>query len=210
MALALAPSGIAASYIAVDHAGRIYYYDDDHSISRIDDMTGVNRINYNPTDQFGAHTFNGTNGIAIDSTNRIYLISGSRVLRMDDMAGTNLVTLGFTGTGPNHFRNASSIAIDAANRIYVADAGNHQIVRFDDMTGTNWTTFAIPSEVGSTTIAMDGVAIGGGTTQYIYFTDANNSKIYRMNDMTGAGIVSYGSKGSGDNQYTFPTALAAK
>ena len=206
------PAGATASLIAVDKQNRIYYYSDDMSLTRIDDIAGSNLVSYNPTNSFGSHLLNGTNGIATDSLNKIYVIQGlaSRVMRFDDMTGANTVLFGTKGSGVGQFNNPSSIAIDSANRIYVADAGNHRIVRFDDLSGANWVSFAIPSEVGSTSISHDSIAVDGSASPRIYFTDLAKGIVYRMDDMSGGNLTQYGATGSGSGQFMSPDALAVK
>lgn len=65
-----------------------------------------------------------------------------RIVRMDDMDGTNWTSFGTMGSGVGQFQQPRGIAVDAQDRIYVADANNGRIVRMDDMNGTNWTEFS--------------------------------------------------------------------
>lgn len=67
--------------------------------------------------------------------------SNKRIVRIDDMSGTNWTTFGSSGSGTNQFDFTYGIAVDSAGKIYIVDSGNHRIVRIDDMTGTNWTTY---------------------------------------------------------------------
>ncbi len=62
-----------------------------------------------------------------------------QVMRVDDMTGAGLTTLGTPGTGADHFVPVG-IFVDGAGRIYITDALNHRIVRVNGMTGAGWTT----------------------------------------------------------------------
>ncbi len=77
------------------------------------------------------------------------LDGNGRLIRMDDMNGTNWTTVGSAGSGVGQFAALSSApGFDALGRIYVADAGNGWIVRFDDLNFTNWTTLSQSQPVG--------------------------------------------------------------
>ena len=71
-----------------------------------------------------------------------YFTDGNaRILRSDDLSGTNAIAYGTQGSGVGQFYGPSGIALDSAGRIYIADTYNDRIVRIDDMNGTNWTSF---------------------------------------------------------------------
>jgi streptogramin lyase len=46
------------------------------------------------------------------------------------------------------------------------------------------------------------------STERIYVADAGHTRIIRMNDMTGSGFTTYGTSGSGTNQFTYPAGIA--
>ena len=72
----------------------------------------------------------------------LYFTDGNaRILRSDDLSGTNAIAYGTQGTGVGQFYGPSGIALDSAGRIYITDTYNDRIVRIDDMNGTNWTSF---------------------------------------------------------------------
>lgn len=54
-----------------------------------------------------------------------------------------------------------------------------------------------------TVVAQSPVPSGG-----IYVTDSGNGRVVRVNDMTGAGWVSFGTEGTGTNQFSGPAWLA--
>jgi len=84
--------------------------------------------------------FYGAYGIALDSTGRIYVADtyNARVVRIDDMAGTNWISFGEYGSGIGQFNNPTAISIDAGGRIYVMDTGNNRLVRMERSVRYNW------------------------------------------------------------------------
>ncbi|HVN04493.1 MAG TPA: hypothetical protein VMT86_08760 [Bryobacteraceae bacterium] len=76
----------------------------------------------------------------LDTSSRIYVADtyNNRIVRMDDMSGTNWTVLGST---TNQFINPYGMAVDPFGTIYVADSRDYRIVMADDMTGSAWTTY---------------------------------------------------------------------
>ena len=133
--------------------------------------------------------------------------SFSRILRTDDLYGTNQQTFGSTGTGVNQFYGTSGIALDASGRIYVGDLYNARIVRIDNMSGKNWTTFGTyGSGANQFSYATGDIAID--SQGRIYVVDIGNGRIDRFDDMTGKNWTTFGTPGSGVNQFNGPTGIA--
>ena len=87
-------------------------------------------------------------GIWGDSQGRVYVADqgNDRIVRFDDMDGTNWTAIGSFGTERNELMlyAPSGICLDRSGRIYVSQcSSNHRIVRMDDMTGANWTEFGV-------------------------------------------------------------------
>jgi sugar lactone lactonase YvrE len=88
------------------------------------------------------------NGLVLDSMGRIYVAdtANQRIVRIDDMTGTNWTTLGVSGQTTDQFFGPSGVFVDAAFRIYVVDEGGQavpddtHVIRVSDMTGANWTS----------------------------------------------------------------------
>jgi sugar lactone lactonase YvrE len=129
----------------------------------------------------------------------------NRIVRMDDMTGTDWTTFGTAGGGANQFTNPVGLFVDTTGAIYVADAGNNRIVKMDDMTGAGWTTFGTAG--GGANQFTNPVGLFVDTTGAIYVADAGNNRIVKMDDMTGAGWTTFGTGGSGVNQFNSPTGI---
>ena len=93
------------------------------------------------------HQLRGRNGFW-----KIYVADfvNDRIVRMDDMCGTNWTTLGATGTAVGDFGGEQDVFVDTNGQIYVADTFNNRIVRMDDMSGTNWTVLGTTPARGPT------------------------------------------------------------
>jgi len=133
--------------------------------------------------------------------------SFSRILRADDLYGTNQVTFGSTGTGVNQFYGTSGIALDSSGRIYIGDLYNARIVRIDDMTGKNWTTFGTyGSGPNQFSYATGDLAID--SQGRIYVMDTGHGRIDRFDDMTGKNWTTFGTPGTGVNQFEGASGVA--
>jgi streptogramin lyase len=142
-------------------------------------------------------------------TQRLYIadFGNNRLVRSDDIFGTNWTTYGAFGSDVGQFNAPTSICVGDDNRIYVTDQFNNRIVRIDDMTGTNWVSLGGPTP--GTGVGQFNHPFGIFVTHdnHIYVTDAGNSRVVRMDDMAGTNWVSLGSLGAGTNQFTNPSGL---
>ena len=190
--------------IARDKEGRLYIAAYTAGvIIRINEMSGAGYTTLNvPLGQ----SLNPPSGVAVDNQDRIYIVDaiGSKIVRVDNMNGDNWTELGSFGAGTGQFQFPVSIAVDAQNRIYVTDIDNQRLSRMDDMTGAGWV--ALTSMGGAGLVSPYSVAVrdNGG----IYVADASGDRICYaadMNDMVGA---SFGTTGSGTNQFATPIGVA--
>ena len=105
----------------------------------------------------------GAQGVAVDSSDRIYIADtgNRRLVRIDDMAGTNWTTLTQSpviGIYIYTFGSPAHVAIDSTGRIEVGDGNN--VIRVDDMTGANW----VSTNIGS---AVQGLSVDTTGTTFI-------------------------------------------
>jgi len=177
--------GSATGTTAYNSAYTPFYYSDSEQILRSDDLKGTNQITFGSQGS-GVGQFYGAYGIALDTLGRIYVADtyNCRVVRMDDMNGSNWSTFGGTcGAATGQFYDPSGIAVDSAGRIYVMDTGNSRLIRMDDMAGTNWISFGT---VGSGVNQFASyVWVSVDAADHIYVADTGNRRVVRMDDMTG-------------------------
>ncbi len=134
--------------------------------------------------------------------------SFSRLVRADDLWGTNQQTLGSTGTGVKQFYGPHGVTVDSSGRIYVADTYNCRIDRMDDITGAGWTSFGTCGS-GAKQFSTGGLAdITTDSSGRIYVADPGNSRIVRFDDMSGTNWTTFGTAGSGTNQLSGAQGVA--
>ena len=104
-----------------------------------------------------------------------------RIVRIDDLNGTNWTTYGTYGSGVGQFTLPRSISVDPTGHIWVLDGGNG-LVRMDDMNGTNWT---VVGSAGSGVGQFGAVAAAPAFDSLgrIYVADAVNRWIVRFDDL---------------------------
>ena len=130
--------------------------------------------------------------VATDAKGRIYITDGAlgQVFRIDDITGTNLVTLGTRGSGVGQFLNPTGIVVDKAGKIYINDYGNDRIVRVDDMNGEGWRTYDGSGTEGNwRTINVKSIAVD--SKGRLYYASPSGGKVVRVDDMSGANLVLY-------------------
>ena len=134
--------------------------------------------------------------IFVDELGKIFVTyDGShRIVRVDDMQGTNWIAFGSEGSGTGQFRYPAGVWVDANQRIYIADFDNFRIVRIDDMHGANWTTLG--SYGSGTSEFVNPCGIWGDQQGRIYVADQGNDRIVRFDDMQGTNWTSIGSFGT--------------
>ena len=119
----------------------------------------------------------------------------SRIIRMDDMTGKNLITFGSIGTGIGQFTTPEKLFVQPDGHIYIADPNGGRIVRIDDMTGKGWLSYG---SGGRGSYVARGIgqfnqphAVRLDAQGRIYIAEGN-CRIVRIDDMTGKGWTEYG------------------
>ena len=208
----------AAACESVSGTQYIYVADTmNNRIVRFTDITGnavgnssVNWITYG-TVGVGVDELNQPTDIALDSQGRIYIAdsANNRVVRIDDMCGTNWTTVTGNGGGDN-ITSPQGIAVmtvlPATNTIVITETTN-RVVAFDEMTATNWRTFG---SMG----ALDGEFnsprhVYAVSDTQVLVADASNDRLQLL-DVLGAGISwsrSYGSSGAGADNFSVPWGI---
>jgi hypothetical protein len=130
----------------------------------MDDMHGTNWTTMSGLTQY-------VSPVAFDASGRIYAADpGNKgIVRMDDLKGTNRITLtrspAINGSIYT-FQSPIAVAVDHAGKIYIADAEYYQpaVIRVDNMTGANWTSLYVGAGTPNS-IAVDssGMVLLGGS-----------------------------------------------
>ena len=188
--------------IAIDSLDRIYVTDQSNNrVVRIDDMSGAGWVAFGSAGA-GTGQFNTAGGIAVSSTFQIYVSDavGHRVVRFDDMTGSGWVSLGTSGSGVGQFMFPVDIAVDNSGHTLITDR-DLGLIQTNGMTTTGWTTISLPSD------ECQGASYFGGK---IYTVGQNTMQLKRFNSIAGAGLVSFGSSGTGVDQFTNPSDVLVR
>lgn len=129
----------------------------------------------------------------------------NRIVRADDILGSNWTSIGKPGSGTNQFSAPWGVALDAAGEIYVSDSGNCRIVRMDNIAGKNWTSYGTCGADTGQFSNPEGLWVD--SSGKIYVADEGNNRIVRMDDITGTNFISLGTLGNGTGQFSSPAAV---
>ena len=140
----------------------------------------------------------GNTGYNSSFTPFYFTDGNARILRADDLSGTNAVAYGTQGSGVGQFYGPQGIALDSSGRIYINDIYNDRIVRIDDMNGTNWTSYGSYGTGTGQFVLPQSISID--PAGHIWVLDGGHGLI-RMDDMNGTNWTTVGSTGSGVGQF---------
>jgi streptogramin lyase len=184
--------------LAIDSQDRIYIVDaDNFRIVRIDDMSGTNWVAYGSQGN-GIGQFNAPQGIGIDSLGRIYVTDylNDRIARFTNMSGAGWTTFGASGSGVGQFESPDDIVFDNSGHMIVSDRGG-RIIQTSLMSQTGWIEIPL-STVQS--VCLD-------SSHRIYAVDQDLDRLTRFNSISGGGVVTFGTSGSGVNQFDGPSSV---
>lgn len=113
-----------------------------HNPSEIERIATTNQIQdkstqYIVTKKWGDYgsadgRFNGTNGLAVDSSGNVYVADGDndRVQKFNSN-GTFITKWGISGNADGQFYHPDGIATDLSGNIFVGDSKNNRVQKFD-------------------------------------------------------------------------------
>ncbi len=134
-----------------------------------------------PYEVFTSSHFNNAQRLEFDSAGRIYITSeaNNKIIRIDDMAGTNMVIYNTPTSGP------FGIDIDNEDRIYFTNKADGSICRINDIHGSGFIEYgSTGSGVGNFHYPL-GITVD--TDGRIYIADKENNRLVRIEDMEGTG-----------------------
>ena len=162
--------------------------------------------------------FNIPEGIAIDSSNNVYVADTyNNEIRKITPAGVVTTFAGSTTAGSANgtgsaasFSGPSDVAVDSSNNVYVADAGNNEIRKITPAgvvtTLAGSTTGGFANGTGSAAKFSLPEGLNVDSSGNVYVADTNNSRIRKV---TSAGVVTT-LAGSGSSGYLDGTTSAAQ
>ncbi|MGB2862560.1 MAG: NHL repeat-containing protein [Sedimentisphaerales bacterium] len=139
--------------------------------------------------------------IAVDSQSNVYVVCmrSHTVLKFDN-AGKAISEWGNAGSEDGRLKSPGSIALDSSGNAFVADVGNNRIQRFESEGNflSNW---------GGEAIWIGAVGLVTDASGNLYVACFGSNEVQKYNT-DGKLISRWGSKGSGDGQFNFPSAIA--
>jgi len=144
----------------------------------------------------GDGQFNSPFGIALDTTNNVY-VSDRIVQRVQKFAndGSFITKWGAFGSKDGAFYEPCGIAVDSTGAIYVADLRNNRVQKFTNA-GRFVTAWHVPTPIDIAFDAADNVYIASLSHQIMKFTK------------DGDFVWAFGKFGSGNGQFYNPSSIA--
>lgn len=185
------PSGIA-----YDNLGNVYIADVyNHKIRKVDTDQIISTIAGNGSPVYNGDTgialdisLNTPNGLAIDSSNNLYITeyNGNRLRKLNLETGIITTILG-DGVSDIITKNLSGVAIDSSNNIYVTDSGMNRVIKINKITSQTsiCAGIGIPGFSGDKQLAVysqlnspNGIAVD--SIGNIYIADTGNNRIRKL------------------------------
>ncbi|HUD47347.1 MAG TPA: 6-bladed beta-propeller [Candidatus Baltobacteraceae bacterium] len=153
----------------------------------------------------GNGQFEYLGGIAVDSSNNVYVVDedNSRVEKFD-RNGNYLTKWGSEGTGNAQFDVPDWIAVDGGNNVYVVDTDNYRIEKFD-RNGNYLTKWGSEGSGNGQFEYLGGIAVDNSNN--VYVADTDNYRIEKF-DRNGNYLTKWGIQGTGNGQFEAPDGIA--
>ncbi len=169
--------------VAVDHNDNVYVTDYNHG--RVQKFTTSGTY----VSKFNLHNGGPAQGIAVDSSNNVYVVNGSGDVEKFNSSGTYQSTLN-TPSGTKH------IAIDGSNVLYIADYSSSRYRKY--------TTAGVLQSTVNLAFKPYGITVDASGN--VYVTAVDNDRIYKYSP-AGAALANWGGSGSGVGQFRAPHGL---
>jgi DNA-binding beta-propeller fold protein YncE len=205
-----APSGFSFNFVALDSSNNIYVTEpeDEGYYSWVVKLTaGGLYLTQWGSDGSGPGQLEDPQGVAVDSSNNIYVASNGRVEKFASN-GTHPTQWGSYGTGPGQFENPQGVAVDSSNNVYVVDYSNDDNDRIEKFSssGTYLTQWGSYGTAHGQFSGPAGIAVDSSNN--VYVADAGNSRVEKF-DSNGNYLRQLGSYGGGNGQFNYPVGIAA-
>ncbi len=155
----------------------------------------------------GEGEFDSVQAVAIDSSERIYVVDGGADrIQIFDAAGRFESQIGGTfGSADGEFKRPSDVTLDGDGRVFIADTFNHRIQVFDS-SGTFLFKFGTPGLDEGKLNRPGGVAVDPDGR--IIVSDFGNDRV-QVFDPSGEFLFAIGGLGAGDGQFDNPLGVLA-
>ena len=156
--------------------------------------------------------------IAVDSAGNVYVSDSlfGRIQKFKPTGGTYEYDTkwGSQGTGDGEFSLPSGVTVDSSGNVYIVDTGNDRIQKFKPVGGTYEydTQWGSDGNGDGQFIFPLGVAVDASGNAYVsdagnYFQGVDETRIQKF-DSNGGFISKWGSRGTGDGQFRYPSDIA--
>ncbi len=143
--------------------------------------------------------FNGPTGIAVDSSNNIYVAEWSNS-RVQEFNSSGKFINQWGSTTNISLRNVGDVAVDSSGHVYIVDNWNYRIVKFDK-NGNVITKFGSSGSGNGQFNNIHNICLDSSGN--IYVADTGNNRIQKF-DSNGDYLMQWGSYGSSNGQFNAP------
>ena len=192
--------------------GDVTQHSDSSTAFQLKDSTGTDTI-------VSVDSSTGRLGVGTDTPSEALTVIGGSLLNTTATPfGGNWETFGSSGSGTSQFSSPVAAAVDTTNnKLLIVDRTNSRIVRIDSggggtTLGANWESFGTSGSGTNQFSSPTSVAVDT-TSNKVFVSDRSNNRIVRFDSggggtTLGANWQSFGSSGSGTNQFSSPYQIA--